>query len=89
MEREGWWDRMSLPSSTMETRCPLPMLGYRTMVSFMLEKTVNVKFCGDAVLGEILLYLRTMRHAYVALSHLLFFFIHIFLFIHMRSQLNF
>ena len=54
MEREGWWDRMSLPSSTMEIRCPLPMLGYRTMVSFMLEKIVSVEFCWDVVLREIL-----------------------------------
>jgi len=55
---------MSLPSLTMETKCPLPMLGYRTMVSFMLEKTVSVDFCWDAVLGEILP-LWTMRHVYV------------------------
>ena len=38
MESEGWWVSMSFPNSTMETRCPLPRLGYRTMVSFMLEK---------------------------------------------------
>ena len=36
MESEGWWVSMSLPSSTMETRCPLPNAGYRTMESFIV-----------------------------------------------------
>lgn len=36
MESEGWWLSMSLPSSTIETRCPLPKAEYRTMESFMV-----------------------------------------------------
>jgi len=54
MESEGWWERMSLPSSTMETRCPLPMLGYRTMVSFILDKNVKLSFCVMEFLRETL-----------------------------------
>ncbi|GKV31243.1 hypothetical protein SLEP1_g39954 [Rubroshorea leprosula] len=32
-EKEGWWVSMSLASSTMETRWPLPCEGYKRIVS--------------------------------------------------------
>jgi hypothetical protein len=36
IESDGWWLRMSLPSSTMEMRWPLPGDGYNTIVSICL-----------------------------------------------------
>ena len=45
MENKGWWVNISFPNSIMDIKCPLPRAGYRTIVSFMIEKMVECLFC--------------------------------------------
>lgn len=42
MEKDGWWLRMSLPSSTIEIRCPIPGDGYMTIASIVSSGGVKI-----------------------------------------------
>lgn len=55
MEKDGWWLRMSLPSSTIEIRCPIPGDGYMTIASnrFLVKTACGPCLCLAAANCEV------------------------------------
>lgn len=63
----GWWRRMSLPSSTIEIRWPIPGDGYKTIVSITAHcnSSLSLSLVSPPLL--VFFYLSLKTHLYISI----------------------